>query len=99
MSTFKRTGLGSMLAAAVVAAGCGSDGEPAAGTKVERAASTVEQPSRVMRSSRSVPKFEIRKSPFLANASPFGSVPMRSAESVGMGCPAPCAVCANGSAA
>ena len=38
-------------------------------------ASTRDVPSRDITSRQSVPKFEIRKSPFLANARPFGSVP------------------------
>jgi hypothetical protein len=40
-------------------------------------ASTRVSPSRVMISKQSVPKFEIRMSPFAAKASPFGKVPSR----------------------
>lgn len=42
-----------------------------------RSASILDLPFRVVSSRQSAPKFEIRKSPFLANARPFGSVPSR----------------------
>ena len=43
------------------------------------------RPSRDMISSRSVPKLEIRKSPFRVNASPFGNVPVEISRGLALG--------------